>query len=365
MDGTRLAPRRCGSSSCLRPELLIIYQCCLYRTRAAYKQHHFTGAILVRPTTQPQSGIQMPLNAIFGTEASVRILRALASSAAPITAAELARRAQLQRSSVHRALKMLTDLGIVSFGGAVPHLQASLAETSPLAKPIRDLFGAERSRYEALFAGLKRAAARVDPSPIAVWVEGAVARGVDQPGEPVIVCALGNTRDVDRSADALRQALRSLERKLDVTIEVRSRTRADLEAKSDDLETQLKDAILVFGIAPMGLLKRYKGDWDKRNIRAHGDHDARSLALGKRIADRLARDPSLVARARARLRERSRKASVRERKKLDEWRRILDTATPARLRNILTDPGERGTRLRQTLPFLGIVSDEDRHRDQL
>lgn len=323
-----------------------------------------TTPILVRPTTQQQSGVRMPLNAIFGTEANVRILRALASSTVPITAAELSRRAQLQRSSVHRALKVLTDLGIVSFGGAAPHLQAALAQTSPLAKPIRQLFRAERSRYDALFAGLKRAATRVDPAPISVWVEGAVARGVDQPGEPVIVCALGNTRDVDRTADALRQALQSLERKLDVTIEIRSKTRADLEADSDDLESQLTDAILVSGIPPMGLLTRYTGDWDKRNIRVHGDHDARSLALGKRIADRLRRDPSLIALARARLRDRSRKASARERKELDEWRRILDTATPARLRKILTDPGERGTRLRQTLPFLGIVSAEDRNRDQ-
>jgi hypothetical protein len=105
----------------------------------------------------------------------------------------------------------------------------------------------------------------------------------------------------------------------------------------------------------MGLLKRYRGDWEKRNIRMHGDHDARSLALGKKIADRLAHDPSLVPRARAQIQDRWRKASGRERKELQEWRRILDTATPARLRKILSDPGERGIRLRQTLPFLGIL----------
>ncbi|MFL5605400.1 MAG: hypothetical protein ACJ8AD_03020 [Gemmatimonadaceae bacterium] len=94
----------------------------------------------------------------------------------------------------------------------------------------------------------------------------------------------------------------------------------------------------------------------KRNICMHGDYDARSLALGKKIADRLARDASLVARAR--IQDRWSKASGRERKELDEWRRILDTATPARLRN----PGERGTRLRQTLPFLGVVSEDDLNR---
>jgi DNA-binding Lrp family transcriptional regulator len=316
----------------------------------------------VRPTTQPQSGIRMPLNGILGTEANVRILRALAESTAPISAAELARRAQLQRSSVHRALRTLAGLGIVSFVGTAPHLQVSLADRSPLTAPIRALFGAEQSRYTDLLAGLKRAATRIDPPPTAVWVEGSVARGVDRPGDAVIVCVLGSPRDVDDGAEALREAIQSLERKLDVTIEVRSRTLADLEARSNDLDDEFQHAIPVFGIPPMGLLKRHRGDWEKRNIRMHGDHDARSLALGKRIADRLARDPSLVARARTHVQDRWSKASESERKELAEWRRILDSATPARLRKILSDPGERGTRLRQTLPFLGVVSDDDSNR---
>jgi DNA-binding transcriptional ArsR family regulator len=316
----------------------------------------------VRPTTQPQSAIRMPLNGILGTEANVRILRALAESTAPMSAAELARRAQLQRSSVHRALRTLAGLGIVSFVGTAPQLQVSLADRSPLTEPIRALFSAERSRYEDLLAGLKRASTRIDPPPAAVWVEGGVARGVDQPGDAVTVCLFGSPRDVDDGAEQLRKAIQPLERKLDVTIEVRSRTLADLEAKSDELGDEFQHAIPVFGIPPMGLVKRYRGDWEKRNIRMHGDHDARSLALGRRIADRLARDPSLIARARTRIRDRWNKASARERKELDEWRRILDSATPARLRKILSDPGERGTRLRQTLPFLGVFSDDDSNR---
>jgi hypothetical protein len=317
----------------------------------------------MRPTTQPQSAIRMPLNGILGTEANVRILRALAESTAPISAAELARRAQLQRSSVHRALKLLAGLGTVSFVGTAPHLQVSLADRSPLTKPIRALFDAERSRHEQLLAGLKRASTRIDPPPTAVWVEGSVARGVDQPGDAVIVCVLGNPRDIDESAEALREAIQSLERKLDVTIEVRGRTLADLEAKSNALGDELQHAIPIFGIPPMGLLKRYRGDWERRNIRMHGDHDARSLALGKKIADRLAHDPSLVARARIQIQERWSRASGRERKELEEWRRILDTATPARLRKILSDPGERGIRLRQTLPFLGVL-EKDLSRGQ-
>jgi hypothetical protein len=53
-------------------------------------------------------------------------------------------------------------------------------------------------------------------------------------------------------------------------------------------------------------------------------------------------------------------ASPQERHELDEWAHSLRTASPGRLRRLLVDPGERATRLRQTLPFLGILSPEER-----
>jgi hypothetical protein len=40
---------------------------------------------------------------------------------------------------------------------------------------------------------------------------------------------------------------------------------------------------------------------------------------------------------------------------LVEWRQILRTQSPTRIRKLLVDPGERATRLRQTLPFLDAI----------
>jgi len=52
----------------------------------------------MRPTSRPQSALRCPLNHILGTEANVRVLRAILLSDIPIGVPELARRAELQPS---------------------------------------------------------------------------------------------------------------------------------------------------------------------------------------------------------------------------------------------------------------------------
>ena len=310
----------------------------------------------MRPIAQTQSALRMPLNNMLATEANVRVLRVLGDVRAPISAPELARRAQLQRSSVHRTLKALEELGIVEYVGTVPHAQVALRDQSPLAKPIRRLFAAEQLRYDELLAGLKRAADELERPPLAVWLEGRVARGDDRPGDPVLVSVVDRGRLLPKTTDALRKAVRRLERKMDVQIEVRGRTVADLEAMpAKDGETLL-GAVALLGVPPGGLLQSHGRRAKTPNIRVHADHDARARAVARGIADAIKNDPTVVEQARRYIATRWRDASPGERKELAEWKQILKTASPARLRKILTDPGERATRLRQTLPFLGIAS---------
>lgn len=316
----------------------------------------------MRPTARPQSAFRSPLNDILGTEVNVRILRVLSESDAPVSAAALARETKLQRSSVHRALKTLEETGIVTLVGAAPGGRMTLSERSPLARPIRVLFLAERARYDDLLSGLTRLAGAINPPPVAVWIQGPITRGLDRPGDPVMVCLLGGPRTVGESAEQFRNAVKRLERKVDVTVEVRGMTTADLDALPPGEAEELGEAALVFGIPPSGLGQRRPVAGKVRGIRSHSDHEARSLERAQRIADALRRDPALVARSRRYVERRLKEASPGERRELAEWKRILESASPARLRKILTDPGERGTRLRQTLPFLGILPDDDHGR---
>jgi DNA-binding transcriptional ArsR family regulator len=307
----------------------------------------------MRPTAQPQSALRTPLNDILGTEANVRLLRVLSERTMPATAAELARQSELQPSTVHRALKMLELAGIAEFSGAT----ISLRNSSPLAEPLRQLFAHERERQGAVMDGLIRIGRSLRRPPIAMWVEGPVARGTDRPGDPVILVVVDNPGEVDRTRETVARAAERIEASQDVTIEVRGRTLADLEASPGQLPAGPGTAIPLTGVTPEGLIARGSpGPEQRRRIVSHADLDSNALAMGRAVATALLRDPALVERARSRLDKRWQVASVRERKELDEWRAILRTSSGARLRRIIADTGERSVRLRQTLPFLGILS---------
>lgn len=312
----------------------------------------------MRPTAHPQSAIRTPLNQLLGTEANVRVLRVLSDLTTAIAAPEVARRAQLQRSSVHRTLRALEDGGVVEFIGSGSRVQVALRDLSPLAKGIRQLFQVERAHVESLVEGLRKSADALAQKPIAIWIEGPVAQGVDRRNDPVIVTVVDGPRTLADVCEALRRALQRLEKRLDVTIEVRGRTLGEIDTLSPREAAALEDSIPLLGVPAAGLLARHQSLSRIRNIRVHADHDAGARLLGEEVAEALKRDPSLVQRARAYVERRWRDASPAERKELDEWRRILRSTSPTRLRRILTDSGQRSTRLRQTLPFLGVLSEK-------
>lgn len=89
--------------------------------------------------------------------------------------------------------------------------------------------------------------------------------------------------------------------------------------------------------------------------------DGRALAIATEIARRLDSDPALIDRAMERIDRRLRDADPRERRQLLEWRRLFRTSSRARLKRLLTSRSERGTRLQQSLPFLGILSPAELH----
>jgi len=312
----------------------------------------------VRPTAQRQSALRAPLNDILGTEANVRVLRVLSQLSAPISATELAKRAQLQRSSVHRATKSLEELGIVEYVGTAAHSQIVLREQNPLAKAIRQIFNAERDQYDGLLTALQKLAESISPPPIAVWLNGAAATGTDRPGEQLVITLVDQARRLHETTELVRKHSERIQKRYDIQIEVRGRTTADLDALDQEEAARLLSDVTLLGLPPGGVLSRYKALWKARNIRVHSDHDERALDYGRAVADAITKDPSLIDEARRFINRRWETASARERKELAEWKQILDSSSPARLRKVLVDPGERATRLRQTIPFVGLFSPE-------
>ncbi len=92
--------------------------------------------------------------------------------------------------------------------------------------------------------------------------------------------------------------------------------------------------------------------------------EARSLAMHCLMAQKIERDPKLLDRVRNTLetwRTRYAKAGDEVPRALDEWQRILREPWPV-IAALMTDSGERGTRLRQSSPFAGVLTTEERER---
>ena len=317
----------------------------------------------MRRPSERQSALRSPLNYLLGTEANVRLLRVLSEAPMPLGKAEVARRAGLNESGVRRALSTLEKLGIVEPLGAGPQKPVQLRRRHPLSAALESLFDVERGRFERLIESLRGAAEQLRPAPKSAWLQGPIARGSDQPGDPLVAGLLTTVPDVETSVERLDASITELMDAHDVLVEVRGWTEADLATAPQGKMGELEHVITLAGPPPLSFLPgRLTRTRAARPRRTHADLEERNLALAGAIAHRLAEDPSQVDRAREYIAHRTPKASPGERKELREWDRLLKTMSVARVRRFLVDRGERATRLRQTLPFVEALSDQERKR---
>jgi DNA-binding MarR family transcriptional regulator len=318
----------------------------------------------MRPPATPQSALRAPLNRVLGTEANVRILRELTRAEAPLSPSELAAATQLGLAGITKAVTGLIASGIVERVGTSTRSPVRVRRDHPLITAIRELFRREREQFERLIQGLRAAAAKLDPPPRAVWAQGPVAKGIDRPGDTVTVGILTSAANVDRARAALEDEIVALDREFGITLEVRALSAADLEAALPEEIAELRGVIVLLGPEPTALVSPPAGRTAGRTARtrSHADADARARAFAVAIADRLTTEPRLVPRARAFIASRLTKAAPGEQRELREWDRILRTMSTTRLRRFLVDPGERATRLRQTLPFVGALTADERER---
>jgi hypothetical protein len=91
-------------------------------------------------------------------------------------------------------------------------------------------------------------------------------------------------------------------------------------------------------------------------VRSHDWIDRRSLALHEAVAAKLEANPALLEVARANL---TRWLAANPAAVLSEWRRILEMPLP-QLLALLRSPEEEAARLRQSSPFAGLLTSEER-----
>jgi hypothetical protein len=315
----------------------------------------------MRPTKHPESSLVAPLNKVFRTEANVRVLRLLSLTKQPLSKAYVAERTRLDPSGVRRAIDSLIASGVVEDVGAGAHRPVRLRNEHPLSDALRMLFRAEAARARDVVDELRQAARSIEPPPRAVWMMPPETS--PQPGalERIEIGVLASVREVDRAAQQIRVQLWDVQRKSDVLLEVRPYVTADLAVLAPAEDRALSAAIPLLGPPPESFVR---GDEENRpaqgRVRDHADVDRRALEFGRAIGERMARDPTLIDRAREYIRRYLRDAPPGERKEMEEWLGLLDSLSPQRLRRFLADPGPRAMRLRQSLPFLDVLTQRER-----
>jgi hypothetical protein len=100
---------------------------------------------------------------------------------------------------------------------------------------------------------------------------------------------------------------------------------------------------------------------EQRPYSSHRLYDIRSLAMHAVIARKIERDPALLAIAHRNLERWSVQWQNQPPPWLNEWRDVLKRPWP-RVAAFITHPGERATRLRQSSPFAGVLTSEERWR---
>src|SRR3982751_3279954 len=95
-------------------------------------------------------------------------------------------------------------------------------------------------------------------------------------------------------------------------------------------------------------------------MKTHRRIDARSRAFGGAIAAKLPGHPELIGRARETIRRWLTTCSPRSRETLQEWLDALDGPVEGVVA-LLTGDDERATRLRQSNPFAGVLSQQERN----
>ena len=316
----------------------------------------------MRRPAERQSALRAPLNHVLSTEANVRVLRVISGSQSPLGKSEVARRAALNPSGVRRSVAALIEFGILESVGVGRRQLVTMRGRHPLAPALKSLFESERDVFVRFLDSLRTVVGRLQPPPDSAWIEGPAARGNDRPRDTIVLGLLASARDVDVIARELDSRTIDIMGEYDVIIEVKRWTAADLATAPQPPWSREEELISLLGPPPTSFVQQKSRDVDEGSTRprTHDDLDRRALTIARVIADRLAEDPSLVSAAREFVARRMKDASPRERRDLDEWQRLLESLSVRQLRNFLVHSGERATRLRQSLPFVEVLSKDER-----
>jgi hypothetical protein len=304
------------------------------------------------------SSLQTPLTEILGRKSHVLVLREILSNPEPVSHSQLIKRTGLSKQGVYDTVSRLVELGPLSYEGIGGQQNIEVRTDFPLYNSIRQLFDAEKERFEHFLSDLKKVAGKLNPKPTSVWILGPAAEGSDQYGDPVQIAIAGPLKKIDSMTEQFRSHIskKQIEQKVDVTLDIRGVTTADLETKPYLTEGS---TIIIYGVEPATLLESYSGRSAPNT--SHKEMDISSENQAEIWVKLINQHPSIIGRTVENLETRISKLSGGEKKELAEWLHILKSMPTQRFKKFLLSNSERSVRLRQSIPFWPVLNESERN----
>lgn len=306
--------------------------------------------VYMRPVSTEQNPLRYPLNELFGTRANVRLLRVMTNEVdGPLTVSEVANRSGLTVPGAQKALNALYQSGFVTRVGGGRKRQYDIHRTDSLMRVIIEMFETEKHRYDQLFGRVKKAIKKLAPPPHAVWVSDLPKKF----GDPVILCMLHDSRHLDECTRRLRADLNRVERDFEITLELEGFTKADIPQMKSIGTTPL------YGVLPS---EDVNSPSSRKKPATHRDKDRWHKEISQNLAKAIESDSSLIRRAKEHVERLIGENQGMANRDLMEWLDILQMYSTNRLTKFITSSSERAERLRQSNPFLAVLTAEEREK---
>jgi DNA-binding Lrp family transcriptional regulator len=281
---------------------------------------------------------------VLGTSALVRLLRVLVYDVdGPVSVTDAARMAGLSTTGARKALVALERLGVAVRVGTGRAQKYGPKVGNPHLLLLRQLFEQEQRQYEDLVQELRQAVAM--PEIRDAWVR-------DPAGQSLLALELdviAEAKAISWIGPELRTRLVGTEKRFDLIAEVNVFTRADSPGIPDN-------AIVLWASGDDARTDRSPG------VQTHAESAERSLRMAQVIAEQLRSDPSLARRALQYTNRLLHEGQGTANSDIGEWRQLLETYSPERLRDLLVSTSSRAARLRRSSPFFAVLTPDERDR---
>ena len=207
----------------------------------------------MRPPSHPQSHLRHPLSRILGNEASVRLLRVLATRGLSMSVSQLEMECGLTARGIRLALENLIRAQVVSQLGAARSRLYCMDSRHPLMGAIAHLFQEEMQYWDNMLNDIREVLKAQQIT--AAWYYGSVARAEDSPASDFdLAIIVPDDVAVESVTESVRLALQAIEDRHQVRCSVVGLSDADVlrmcEGHDPFWENMTRDAKVFDGPRP-------------------------------------------------------------------------------------------------------------------